>query len=184
MSKDNNNMNITDEINSDSSQGTASVEALKHSNRLSTEQQQELNIRTNGILVSNLENSSDLHSTSTCSQRYSAGNSMGTVDSEGQGAVPDLPRREENPFSFKHFLKRDSSLGGGAVSTNTSATGTVANGTNINHSRSASNINGNNNCGNSSSSCTSNGNNLINNNVNSGSSTATIGNNNVGQTRL
>lgn len=67
------------------------------------------------------------------------------------GNSNDIPRREENPFSLKHFLKRDASLSGSGctgTATITSSTATSSQGTTttnlINHSRSTSNINGNN----------------------------------------
>uniref|UniRef100_A0A182WD46 Endosome-associated-trafficking regulator 1 n=1 Tax=Anopheles minimus TaxID=112268 RepID=A0A182WD46_9DIPT len=53
----------------------------------------------------------------------------------------EVPRREENPFSFKHFLKWD---GNHATNNGTSSgggTGTIPS-SSINHSRSASSING------------------------------------------
>uniref|UniRef100_A0A182YC80 Endosome-associated-trafficking regulator 1 n=1 Tax=Anopheles stephensi TaxID=30069 RepID=A0A182YC80_ANOST len=59
---------------------------------------------------------------------------------------PEVPRREENPFSFKHFLKWDGNhhhhqaTNGGAASAG-GATGTNSS-SSINHSRSASSING------------------------------------------
>lgn len=91
-------------------------------------------------------------------------------------AIPELPRREENPFSFKHFLKRDSSLGSAATSSSTGVSGT--NGTNINHSRSTSNINGNNHTGSSSLNSINNSNNFINNNVSTSSAHSSTGNSN------
>lgn len=165
MAKDNNNINIADELSSSGSGststaagGSSSADALKYQGNSRTtttdQQQQQLNYgsssrgRTNGVLVGShpdaAQSSSDLqhqqqqHS-SALGQR-STGNSTnaGPVDSE-TGAIPELPRREENPFSFKHFLKRDSSLGSSASA---STSGITANGTNINHSRSTSNING------------------------------------------
>ncbi|XP_049546756.1 uncharacterized transmembrane protein DDB_G0289901 [Anopheles darlingi] len=87
--------------------------------------------------------------------------------SEQQSAAPapaEVPRREENPFSFKHFLKWDGPLssggsggggggsgtsshnhhtsnGGGTVGTSGGIASISTNGS-INHSRSTSNING------------------------------------------
>lgn len=205
MAKDNNNINIADELSSSGSGststaagGSSSADALKYQGNSRTtttdQQQQQLNYgsssrgRTNGVLVGShpdaVQSSSDLqhqqqqHS-SALGQR-STGNSTnaGPVDSETGGmnrAIPELPRREENPFSFKHFLKRDSSLGSSA-----STSGITANGTNINHSRSTSNINGNNHTGSSSFNSMNSSNNLINNNVGTSSSNNSILNSSTG----
>uniref|UniRef100_A0A182R9E4 Endosome-associated-trafficking regulator 1 n=1 Tax=Anopheles funestus TaxID=62324 RepID=A0A182R9E4_ANOFN len=51
----------------------------------------------------------------------------------------EVPRREENPFSFKHFLKWDGNHAANGASS--SGTGTIPS-SSINHSRSASSING------------------------------------------
>ncbi|XP_053659390.1 autotransporter adhesin BpaC [Anopheles marshallii] len=51
----------------------------------------------------------------------------------------EVPRREENPFSFKHFLKWDGNHAANGASSG--GTGTVPS-SSINHSRSASSING------------------------------------------
>lgn len=54
--------------------------------------------------------------------------------------VNELPKREENPFSFKHFLKQDPVS---STINNNNNNCTITNATsNINHSRSTSNING------------------------------------------
>ncbi|XP_053684873.1 hybrid signal transduction histidine kinase M [Sabethes cyaneus] len=129
MAKDNNNINITEELTSGSN---TPADLIKQSSRAEQQQQQQLESnsgRTNGVQMSHPDGNSDI-----------------------VGATPDLPRREENPFSFKHFLKRDSSLGGGASSCNTTPASVGSNTVNINHSRSTSNINGNNNNGSSSNS--------------------------------
>lgn len=138
MAKDNNNINITDELASGGGNGagggagSSSAETLKQHNRLiSGDQQPDLNGRINGQLggghSSAAEGINESVAISSSQQR----------DSDGVTAIHELPRREENPFSFKHFLKRDSSLGAGTSSSNASAA-------NINHSRSASSINGGN----------------------------------------
>ncbi|XP_055535509.1 uncharacterized protein LOC129724547 [Wyeomyia smithii] len=120
MAKDSHDINITEELTSGSN---IPADLIKQNCRADHQQQQHVSNsgRTNGQ-VNHSEGSND------------------TI-----GATPELPRREENPFSFKHFLKRDSSLGGGAVSCNTPNVGVGSNTVNINHSRSTSNINGNNN---------------------------------------
>ncbi|XP_050080235.1 uncharacterized protein LOC126567915 [Anopheles maculipalpis] len=78
--------------------------------------------------------------------------SSNTVDAVVQSTSPspatstphEAPRREENPFSFKHFLKWDGNhhqaMNGGA-SSSAGGTGTIPS-SSINHSRSASSING------------------------------------------
>lgn len=138
MAKDNNNINLTDELASGGGGGggggagsSSSAEALKqHNSRLvSGEQQPDLNGRVNGQGFGG--GGQSVEGTSDSSQQR---------DADGVGAIHELPRREENPFSFKHFLKRDSSLGAGASSTNASVSAAA----NINHSRSASSINGGN----------------------------------------
>ena len=54
--------------------------------------------------------------------------------------VNELPKREENPFSFKHFLKQDPVT---STINNNNNNCTITSATsNINHSRSTSNING------------------------------------------
>ncbi|XP_021711621.1 bromodomain-containing protein DDB_G0270170 [Aedes aegypti] len=187
MAKDNNNINIADELSSSSGgsnkASSSSADALKQQGNTSrpattTTDQQPLNYggraggggggRTNGVLLGSQSadggSGGDLQQQQTTTtinfQRSTTGSSGGPADSE-TGAIPELPRREENPFSFKHFLKRDSSLG----SASASSSGVTSNGTIINHSRSTSNINGNNhNLGSSSFNSLNNSNNLINNN--------------------
>lgn len=147
MAKDNNNINITDELTSGGGggggggEGAGSSSALKQQNRLAGEQlqQPDLNGRAmNGQLAGN---SSSTEGTSEEGGRASSTQQQQQQrDADGVGAIHELPRREENPFSFKHFLKRDSSLG---ASSSTATNAAAA--TNINHSRSASSINGSNN---------------------------------------
>ncbi|XP_058829128.1 homeobox protein 5 isoform X2 [Topomyia yanbarensis] len=166
MAKDNNNINITDELASGNGVSSTSAETNKQSNRVNQQHPDVNGGGTNGLMNSHSDGISDLQHSAPVSQRPSEG--------ESAGVVPDLPRREENPFSLKHFLKRDSSLGYGLASSSSTA-GTVANGTNINHSRSTSNINGNNNNGNSNNnfincSNSSSSNNAINNPATSGAS--------------
>ncbi|XP_058459470.1 putative uncharacterized protein DDB_G0285119 [Malaya genurostris] len=136
MAKDNNNINITDELTSGCG-GSSTAETIKQNNRTNQQQSDVNSGRTNGLMNSHSDGISD--------SQHSVGSSQRQTESESAGAVPDLPRREENPFSFKHFLKRDSSLGCSVASSTATVAGTVINGTNINHSRSTSNINGNNN---------------------------------------
>lgn len=190
MAKDNNNINIADELSSSGSSaagaGSSSADALKGNSRTTTtdqqSQQQQLSYgrgRTNGVLGSHSDtaNSGDLHQqqqhTSGLGSQRSApiSSNVGPADTE-TGAIPELPRREENPFSFKHFLKRDSSLGSSAAS----SSGVTSNGSNINHSRSTSNINGNNHIGSSSFNSLNNSNNLINNNMGPGTGTGICSN--------
>ncbi|XP_035790690.1 uncharacterized protein LOC118466002 [Anopheles albimanus] len=67
-------------------------------------------------------------------------------------APAEVPRREENPFSFKHFLKWDGPVSSGGSGTSShnhhngggtvGSSGGIANISSINHSRSTSNING------------------------------------------
>lgn len=167
MAKDNNNINLADELSSEGKASGSSGDALKQSSSRTTTTDQQSNLtsgRTNGILGSHSDVAiSDLQQSSTTSSQRSGF----VADPEARG-IPELPRREENPFSFKHFLKRDSSLGSSAATSSTGVSGT--NGTNINHSRSTSNINGNNHSGSSSSNVMSS--NFINNNVNTGSGSA------------
>uniref|UniRef100_A0A1Q3FWQ3 Endosome-associated-trafficking regulator 1 n=1 Tax=Culex tarsalis TaxID=7177 RepID=A0A1Q3FWQ3_CULTA len=139
MAKDNNNINITDELASGgggAGSSSSSAEALKQQNRLISGEP-DLNGRINGQLGAG--HSSAPEGTSESGASLSSQHR----EADGVGAIHELPRREENPFSFKHFLKRDSSLGAGASSTNASASAA-----NINHSRSASSINGGTSAGN------------------------------------
>ncbi|XP_065091823.1 probable serine/threonine-protein kinase DDB_G0276461 isoform X2 [Ochlerotatus camptorhynchus] len=176
MAKDNNNINIADELSSGSGASGSSGDALKQGNSRTTTTDQQSNFsrgRTNGVLGSHSDAAiSDLQQSSTLSSQRSTGSSSGPADPEA-GAIPELPRREENPFSFKHFLKRDSSLGSAATSSSTIS------GTNINHSRSTSNINGNNHTGSSSCNAINNSNNFINNNVSTSSAHSSTGNSNA-----
>ncbi|XP_052872327.1 uncharacterized protein LOC128277834 [Anopheles cruzii] len=71
---------------------------------------------------------------------------VGTAVQQPASATPEAPRREENPFSFKHFLKWDGGSGSHAAThtangAGSGSTAAVAQ-TSINHSRSTSNING------------------------------------------
>uniref|UniRef100_A0A182IRS5 Endosome-associated-trafficking regulator 1 n=1 Tax=Anopheles atroparvus TaxID=41427 RepID=A0A182IRS5_ANOAO len=75
--------------------------------------------------------------------------SVAPVEQSSPAPVDPPVRREENPFSFKHFLKWDGPVAGGTHYNHTingvSSTGLGASATgssSINHSRSTSNING------------------------------------------
>ncbi|XP_055624768.1 myosin-G heavy chain [Toxorhynchites rutilus septentrionalis] len=180
MAKDNNNINIADELTSGNGTSGSPASSLKHNSRLSNDlQHMDANgVGTNGVPGASTDAGSDLHHSALGSSRQNASNTAaGSVDSDSVTAVPDLPRREENPFSFKHFLKRDSSLGTGSASCS-STSASVSNNANINHSRSTSNINGNN-CGGSSGSCTNTSHFLNNNNNNNNNNSSNSSNNNV-----
>ncbi|XP_055589002.1 putative uncharacterized protein DDB_G0285119 [Uranotaenia lowii] len=170
MAKDNNNVNIANELGDGTTgngSGSSSAEVLKQNNssRLTgLADENDSAGRSNGSTLSSVPSSS--------TERYNGSeaseSSRSTAEPEAGTAFPELPRREENPFSFKHFLKRDTSLGG--TTSSSSATATVvtsSNGGNINHSRSACNINGNNGCSFSGSIGSSTNNNNNNNSSNS-----------------
>uniref|UniRef100_A0A182N326 Endosome-associated-trafficking regulator 1 n=1 Tax=Anopheles dirus TaxID=7168 RepID=A0A182N326_9DIPT len=101
------------------------------------------NINTDDLTASGAASSSSSSSTATKSVSTEAAEAAATVG-EPQTAAPapvppptttEVPRREENPFSFKHFLKWEGNH-------QHHTTNGVSSAGSINHSRSASNING------------------------------------------
>uniref|UniRef100_A0A182K2Y0 Endosome-associated-trafficking regulator 1 n=1 Tax=Anopheles christyi TaxID=43041 RepID=A0A182K2Y0_9DIPT len=113
MAKDNNNIN-TDDLTAATS--SSSVKAVPSSSSTTTEGENVV--------------------TATAAEPQSTSPSLPPATS----SIPETaPRREENPFSFKHFLKWD---GNHATNGGTSAGGSAPS-SSINHSRSASSINGN-----------------------------------------
>ncbi|XP_058064464.1 uncharacterized protein LOC131214112 [Anopheles bellator] len=105
------------------------------------------NINTDELTAGSGSTSGSTDKSSSCTTDGADGSSSveQPVAQQPASATPEVPRREENPFSFKHFLKWDGGAGSHATTHTANGAGSgsaaVAQ-TSINHSRSTSNING------------------------------------------